>query len=101
MLLHTPIVDLELTQADGTLASIISGLDKPNPAATYLRHLVQVYSDLGQDGPVAHFGQLALRAGEEGSKDADIWTRVFLANIALRQYEEAYSVLASAPFLDL
>jgi hypothetical protein len=61
-----------------------------------------LFGEHGYDRPVAHFGQLAIRAvpgGQHASKE--LWTQVFLADVAAEQYEDAYSVLTSAPYLDL
>lgn len=79
----------------------VAGQEDSDPTGSYYKHLVQVFRDLGQDGPVAHFGQLALRSGDTAAENTELWTKVFLANVALGQYEEAYSVLASTPSLKL
>ncbi|RSH88570.1 uncharacterized protein EHS24_001115 [Apiotrichum porosum] len=93
---------LELAAAgthDGSLAAVMPTCVGKKGLGEYYRRVMAVVDEYGLEGPVARFGTLALQSIESGDINTrDIWTRVFLAYIALGQYEDAYSTITSAPF---
>ncbi|KAK6908300.1 hypothetical protein I203_102301 [Kwoniella mangroviensis CBS 8507] len=87
---------------DGSLAPILPATSGPNGLSEYHRHICRVFDEQGADEPVVYFGQLAIQSNKEDiASTKDLWTKVFLASIALGRYEDAYSTLTSLPFLDL
>jgi len=90
------------SQTDGSLASVLT-LDGQGPSIMlYYRHITRLFEDAGHDQPVAYFGQLAIDATTPDDPEVkDLWTKVFLANVSLQAYEEAYTVLTRLPHLEL
>ncbi|WWC88782.1 uncharacterized protein L201_003695 [Kwoniella dendrophila CBS 6074] len=87
---------------DGSLEPILTSTSGPNGLSEYYRHICRVFDDQGADQPVVYFGQLAIQSNKSDvGFIKDLWTKVFLASIALGRYEDAYSTLTSLPFLDL
>lgn len=71
-------------------------------ASEYYHHVADLMAGYAQHATVIHFGQLAILSGiHTGHSPRSLWTTVFLAYIALEQYEEAYALLTKTPFLDL
>jgi nuclear pore complex protein Nup160 len=79
---------------DGSLASILPFTSKANGESDYYAHVSSLYGDAGYDGPAIYFGQLALRSSNSTPSKA-LYTRIFLSNIALGNYEDAYSILTA------
>lgn len=68
----------------------------------YYHHLTRLLDEHSCDGPVAYFGQLAINSTTSDDPSVrELWTRIFLANLAMSAHEQAYSVLSSCPHLDL
>lgn len=65
-----------------------------NAESEYYAHISSLYGDAGYDGPAIYFGQLALRSSKNTPSKA-LYTRIFLSNIALGNYEDAYSILTA------
>ncbi|WWD18377.1 hypothetical protein CI109_102827 [Kwoniella shandongensis] len=87
---------------DGSLVPILSSTAGPYGLGDYYRHVCRIFDEQGADAPVVHFGQLAIQNSPSDSPSSrDLWTRVFLASIALANYEDAYSTLTNLPFIDL
>ncbi|OCF41500.1 hypothetical protein I317_04703 [Kwoniella heveanensis CBS 569] len=87
---------------DGSLEPILASTAGPNGISEYYRHVCRIFDDHGADGPVVYFGQIAIQSNRSDvSSTKDLWTKVFLASIALGRYEDAYSSLTSLPFMDL
>ncbi|WVW84551.1 hypothetical protein I302_106585 [Kwoniella bestiolae CBS 10118] len=87
---------------DGSLSPILPSTTGSNGLSEYYRHICRVFDDQGADEPVVYFGQLAIQSNKgEVASTKDLWTKVFLASIALGRYEDAYSTLTGLPFMDL
>ncbi|WVF69357.1 hypothetical protein IAT40_004133 [Kwoniella sp. CBS 6097] len=87
---------------DGSLEPILASTAGPNGTSEYYRHVCRIFDDHGADGPVVYFGQIAIQSNTaDVTSTKDLWTKVFLASIALGRYEDAYSSLTSLPFMDL
>ncbi|WVQ96857.1 hypothetical protein IAU59_003964 [Kwoniella sp. CBS 9459] len=87
---------------DGSLEPILASTAGPNGISEYYRHVCRLFDDHGADGPVVYFGQVAIESNTSNvDSTKDLWTKVFLASIALGRYEDAYSSLTSLPFMDL
>jgi hypothetical protein len=78
---------------DGSLACILP-FAQDNGESEYYAHVSSLYGDAGYDGPAIYFGQLALRSSKSTPSKA-LYTRIFLSNIALGNYEDAYSILTA------
>ncbi|WRT67678.1 uncharacterized protein IL334_004650 [Kwoniella shivajii] len=87
---------------DGSLEPILASTSGSNGLSEYYRHICRVFDEQGADQPVVYFGQLAIQSNRgDIASTKDLWTKVFLASIALGRYEDAYSILTSLPFMDL
>jgi nuclear pore complex protein Nup160 len=82
-----------MLMTDGSLACILP-FTRDNGESEYYAHVSSLYGDAGYDGPAIHFGQLALRSSKSTPSKA-LYTRIFLSNIALGNYEDAYSILTA------
>ena len=78
---------------DGSLACVLP-LTADDGESEYYAHISSLYGDAGFDGPAIYFGQLALRSSRSTPSKA-LYTRIFLSNIALGNYEDAYSILTA------
>jgi nuclear pore complex protein Nup160 len=88
--------------SDGSLQQLIPQCSGVDALAEYYRHISLLFESHGQDGPVIYFGQLALRSARSTSfATKDVLTKVFMANVSLGLYEDAYSVLTNTPSLEL
>jgi nuclear pore complex protein Nup160 len=83
-----------MLMTDGSLAHILPFTTGDNGESEYYAHVSTLYGDAGYDGPAIHFGQLALRSSKSTPSKA-LYTRIFLSNIALGNYEDAYSILTA------
>lgn len=91
-----------LSTPAGALQVIFPSFSGPTALAEYYRHVCQLFDDQSLHEPVARFGLLAIRALSRNDQSSrDIWTRVFLAQCSLGNFEDAYSTLTSSPFSDL
>jgi nuclear pore complex protein Nup160 len=91
-----------LTVSDGSLQQLVPQCSGTNALAEYYRHVSLLFEHHGQDGPVIYFGQLAVRSARSSDfATKDILTKVFMANVALGLYEDAYSILTNTPSLEL
>ncbi|KAL7423223.1 hypothetical protein Q5752_002523 [Cryptotrichosporon argae] len=80
---------------DGSLRHLI-----PASPAEYYRQVLEFVARHDLDGAVVTFGQLAIACGDKQDPASQgLWSRVFLAQVALERYEDAYATLTSAPFL--
>ncbi|WVR06261.1 hypothetical protein IAU60_003291 [Kwoniella sp. DSM 27419] len=87
---------------DGSLEAMLAKTSGLNGLGHYYRHVCRLFDEQNADAPVVYFGQLAIQSSSEvAASTRDLWTKVFLASIALGRYEDAYSTLTSLPFMDL
>jgi len=92
----------DTVSSDGSLAGLLPASAGDTGLTAYYRQLTRLFSEHSVDGPVAYFGQLAIDStAPDDPSVRDLWTKVFLANLAVASYEDAYSVLSSCPHLDL
>lgn len=88
--------------ADGSISQILPSCADPTGLSDFYRHIATLFAEHAHNGPVVHFGQLALLSlPKDTSAPRPLWTIVFLAYIGLGQYEDAYALLMKTPFLDL
>ncbi|RXK41625.1 hypothetical protein M231_01124 [Tremella mesenterica] len=70
----------------------------PQGLPTYYDSVSKIFEHQHAHVAVVHFGQLSLQNGVSlNSNPREIWTRVFLANLGLERYEDAYSTMLFAP----
>lgn len=87
---------------DGSLASILPFASGPNGLSSYYSNVCDIFKSHGISKAAANFGQLAIdTASRDVPPSRDLWTKVFMANLELSLYEEAYAVLTSLPFVDM
>lgn len=87
---------------DGSLASILPFTSGPNGLSSYYSEVCDIFKSQGISKAAANFGQLAIdTASGDAPPSRDLWTKVFMANLELSLYEEAYAVLTSLPFVDM
>ncbi|ORY31381.1 nucleoporin Nup120/160-domain-containing protein [Naematelia encephala] len=87
---------------DGSLQAIMPSCSGEDGLTNYWRHVARIFQEHGVDAAVVRFGHLALRSAPGKASDMkDVWTKVFLANVSLGSYEDAYSVLCDTPHHDL
>lgn len=87
---------------DGSLASILPFASGPNGLSSYYSKVCDIFKSYGIAKAAANFGQLAIdTASGDAPPSRDLWTKVFMANLELSLYEEAYAVLTSLPFVDM
>lgn len=97
-----PVEQRADTSTDGSLGCMLPFAARPNGLSDYYAHVSSLFGDAGQDGPAIYFGQLALRASAaDATPSKSLYTRIFLSNIALGNYEDAYSILAATPSEEL
>ncbi|ORX40189.1 nucleoporin Nup120/160-domain-containing protein [Kockovaella imperatae] len=95
-LLRLASVDVD-TEA---LANILPPAENEDRLTSFYRHVTSLFEEHGLDDFVVTFGEMALNStGEDDLKD--IRTKVFLANLSLKAYEDAYVVLNGASNMDL
>jgi nuclear pore complex protein Nup160 len=82
-------------RVDGSLGCILPFTSSANGEADYYAHVSSLFGDAGYDGPAIYFGQLALRTSTVSTPPKSLHTRIFLSNISLGNYEDAYSVLTA------
>jgi hypothetical protein len=83
-----------LTNVDESLARILPFTTGSNGESDYFAHVSSLFGEAGYDGPAIYFGQLALRSSTTTPSKA-LYTRIFLSNISLGNYEDAYSILTA------
>lgn len=84
------------------MADVVPRSAGPDGVAEYYRHVIELFDQRNHHGPVVYFGQLALRAAKtDDFVTEEIWTKIFLSNIALGLYEDAYSILTASPSFEL
>ncbi|ODN74422.1 hypothetical protein L202_06819 [Cryptococcus amylolentus CBS 6039] len=93
---------------DNSLVPILPSTSGPNGLSAYYTHICETFRSHGAQEAVVRFGKLAIESAkyatgneEERAVMKDLWTKVFMANLELSLYEEAYAVLASLPFIEL
>ena len=87
-----------LLMTDRSLKRITSAMSN---VGEYYRHVTQLYENKGLARPVVIFGQLAIHVSRDDPSSREFWTKIFLANLSLDAYEEAYIVLTSMSSLEL
>ena len=91
-----------IVSSEGLLADGVLSNDKVSTLADYYKDVSKLFDDHSAHQAVVHFGKRAIKALPPNVKSSrDIWTRIFLSQVALGVYEEAYSTLTSSPFSDL
>ena len=94
----TPGEEGLLVTTDDSLGRLVPTI---NGLGTYYRHLTHLLSACSSPLPVIHFAHLAIAAGGESR---DVYTALFLSQVSLGLYEDAYTTIAalsSTPHLDL
>ncbi|WVQ72883.1 hypothetical protein IAR50_002444 [Cryptococcus sp. DSM 104548] len=93
---------------DSSLKPILPFTSGPNGLCAYFAHICEIFKAHGAQEAVVRFGKLAIESGKSivGDEDEratmkDLWTKVFMANLELSLYEEAYAILASLPFIEM
>ncbi|WVN88766.1 uncharacterized protein L203_103979 [Cryptococcus depauperatus CBS 7841] len=87
---------------DGSLASILPSTTGPNGLCMYYTKISDAFKTKEIHEAVAQFGSMAIEAAkQDGPNMRDLWTRVFMANLDMGFFEEAYSTFTNMPFLDM
>ncbi|KAK4684665.1 hypothetical protein P7C73_g5499, partial [Tremellales sp. Uapishka_1] len=90
---------------DGSLAVILPFCTGPSALSEYYRSVSRLFDGLALHAPTVYFGRLAVEKTAPGEEDSqtikDLWGRMFLAHVQLKEYEQAYSILTDASTTDL
>ena len=87
---------------DAALRGILPTTGEVAPLTRYFIHVTNLFEELGLDAAVAHFGNLALDSAHGAVQEMrEIRTKVFLANLSLGAYKEAYSLMVGTSNLEL
>ena len=85
-----------------SLSRILPPSGNDEPLVAYYRHIAQLFKDRGSDECVVLFGNLALaHTAPDDPNIREIRNPVFMAELDLGKYEDAYATMTSLTSLDL
>ncbi len=70
-------------------------------SSTYYRHVAELFSEYSLTDFVIHFCRLAIDSSDDDEVDQDLWDILFMGQVSLGLYEDAYMTLLEAPNRDL